>query len=75
MPGATLSAAAFKRFWIDFHDGLITVGTGPPGSGDSYSWCDPAPSLGVQYVGLSAWDSHVAYRNIHVRSQYLVPDS
>ena len=67
VPGASLSALAFKRFWIDYHQGLITVGAGPPGSGDCYSWRDPAPSPGVQCVGLSAWDSHVAYRNIHVR--------
>ena len=72
VPGATLSALAFKRFWIDYHEGVITVGSGPPGSGECYSWRDPAPSPGVQCVGLSAWDSHVAYKNIHVRCHCLV---
>ena len=66
MPGARLSAVVFTRFWIDFREGVITVGTGAPGSSGCYSWADPEPIPSVHYVGLSAWDRHVAYKNIQV---------
>ena len=65
-PGARLSRTSFTRFWIVYRSGHIRVGTGSPGQGNCYTWTDPQPTEGIQHVGLSAWDSHVQYRNIQV---------
>lgn len=45
--------------------GIITVGSGPPGTSPACQWRDPdAPPPEIQHVGLSCWDKHVSYRRV-----------
>ena len=67
-PGAKLSATSFTKFWINYDRGTITVGSGEPCAGTARSsWIDPRPIPDIRFVGLSAWDKHVGYRNIRVQ--------
>lgn len=65
-PCATLSASSFQRYWIECNQGLIRVGCGPAGTGAMCSWRDPDPLPGMQYVGLTAWDTYTSYRDIEM---------
>lgn len=43
----------------------IAVGIGQPSALTTcYRWVDDEPIEGIRFVGLSAWDKHVGYRNI-----------
>ena len=53
--------------WVNYSRGIISLGTGKPGSSPSYSWTDAEPISGVQHVGLGTWDKHVCYRNIQMQ--------
>lgn len=65
--GAQVSPREFSRYWINYAPGVITVGTGLPGTNISHTWQDPeAPIPCIQHVGLSCWDKHVSYRNVMV---------
>ncbi len=69
VPGATLPATTFTRYWINYEAGSITVGTGEPGPSNAhYCWTDPDPIEDIRYAALSAWDKHVAYRNIRLQA-------
>ena len=68
VPGSRLCGAAFTKFWINYSQGTITVGVGEPGQDSShYSYTDPDPIASLKHIGLSAWDKHVAYRNVELR--------
>ena len=47
---------------------MIAVGSGQPGSDVFFSWGDSDPIPDISHVGLSAWDKHVAYRNISMHA-------
>lgn len=64
--GACVAKDEFTRFWINCNKGSISVGAGPPGTGPWHTWTDPDPLKDIQYVGLSAWDRHVSYRDIRM---------
>eukprot|EP00250_Pteridium_aquilinum_P012428 c20722_g1_i3 orf=213-2012(+) len=64
--GVMVSPSHFERFWISICDGHITVGKGDPGKGILFEWMHSDTTRKVQFVGLSSWDKHVAYRNIRV---------
>jgi hypothetical protein len=67
VPGAKLSCTTFARYWINYNSGAITVGCGAPGDGgECHRWIDPDPIPNIRFVGLSAWDKHVGYRNIQL---------
>jgi hypothetical protein len=66
VPGARVSNADFTRFWINCSGGTISVGMGAPGTGPWHTWVDWEPLQDIQHVGLSAWDRHVAYRDIQM---------
>lgn len=40
------------------------LGSGVPGEDTILTWDDPQPLEDIQYIGLSAWDKHVSYRQI-----------
>lgn len=62
-----VSSKEFQRYWIDYNNGTITVGSGAPGSDISHVWVDPGTVIpSIKHVGLSGWDKHVRYRNIYV---------
>lgn len=65
VPGSKLSATSFTKFWVSFSSGIVAVGTGEPDpSTTCCRWTDTEPIPNIQFVGLSAWDKHVGYRNI-----------
>lgn len=59
-----LSGRAFRSFWVSYDHGEIRLGYGE----DSCycAWKDEDPIVGIRYVGLSCWDSHVGYRNVRM---------
>ena len=67
MPGCHLKPNSFTPFWIEYHAGTFTIGTGRPGAGPRHCWTDAAPVEGLRHVGLSTWDRHVAYRQIQMQ--------
>ena len=70
IPGSKLSATSFTKFWVSFSAGVLAVGTGEPNASSTCcSWTDAEPIPDIQFVGLSAWDKHVGYRNIRVEPQ------
>jgi hypothetical protein len=38
VPGAHVSGARFARYWVDIRGGVVSVGTGAPGTNVSYRW-------------------------------------
>lgn len=66
--GSKLSGAEFLKFWVNYDTGRISVGKGRAGHSMLYSWQDATPRS-VQHVALSAWDHHLAYRNIQARTR------
>eukprot|EP00884_Botryococcus_braunii_P002666 jgi/Botrbrau1/123/Bobra.0022s0109.1 len=68
VPGARVSKDEFTRFWINYNKGSISVGAGPPGTAPWYTWTDSEPLKDIQHVGLSAWDRHVAYKDIKMHA-------
>lgn len=67
VPGCHLKPNSFTPFWIEYHAGTFTIGTGRPGAGPRHCWTDAAPVEGLRHVGLSTWDRHVAYRQIQMQ--------
>ncbi|KAL4421040.1 hypothetical protein ABPG77_007515 [Micractinium sp. CCAP 211/92] len=74
-PGAGLSSSTFTRYWINYDQGCISVGRGPPGEGLCASWSDPEPISNIRFAGLSAWDKHVGYRNLRMHPALQPPPS
>lgn len=69
VPGSKLSSTHFSRYWVSYAAGQIAVGTGNPEDGAACcTWTDSDPIPDIRFVGLSAWDKHVGYRNVTVRS-------
>uniref|UniRef100_A0A6U9RRN1 BTB domain-containing protein n=1 Tax=Picocystis salinarum TaxID=88271 RepID=A0A6U9RRN1_9CHLO len=69
-PGVVVSASEWKKFFVDFNQGTITVGHEDPETGEYHRYVDPEPVCTPRYVGLSTWDSDMGYRNIKVFSGY-----
>lgn len=69
-PGVVVSANEWKKFFVDFNHGTVTVGHEDPETGEYHRYVDPEPVCTPRYVGLSAWDSDMGYRNIKVLSGY-----
>jgi len=60
-------SCSFGKFWINYDQGSISVGCGDPTSdAPHYTWTDTDPIPDIRFVGLSAWDKHVGYRDIKV---------
>ncbi|KAL4459024.1 hypothetical protein ABPG75_013889 [Micractinium tetrahymenae] len=74
-PGAGLSGSTFTRYWINYDNGCISVGRGPPGEGLCARWTDPEPIANIRFAGLSAWDKHVGYRNLRMHPALQPPPS
>ena len=77
-PAWQLSAVQFRRYWISFWGGSISVGLGQPTSKPLLQWQDDLPVPGMRHIGLAAWDKFLAYRNVqmHVaipKPLYVVP--
>lgn len=67
LPGCTVNAQQFATEWINYTPGVVTVGTGPPGSSVTYQWRDPQQTIpNIRHIGLSCWDKHVSYRNVQL---------
>ena len=67
LPGCTVNPGSFTTCWINYSNGSIAVGTGPPGSSLSFTWHDSEPPIAdIQHVGLSCWDKQVSYRNVQL---------
>lgn len=65
VPGAKLQPCIFNKFWINYEKGVISVGSGDPKPSHAhYTWKDPDPIEGIRFIGLSAWDTHVAYKSV-----------
>lgn len=63
LPGTS----SFGKFWINYHQGAISVGCGDPTpDAPHYTWIDKDPIPDIRFAGLSAWDKHVGYRDIKV---------
>jgi len=69
-PGVVVSASEWRKFFVDFNQGTITVGIGHPERGEYHRFVDPEPICTPRYVGLSTWDSDMGYRNMKVCSGY-----
>mmetsp|Transcript_21375 Transcript_21375/g.59311 ORF Transcript_21375/g.59311 Transcript_21375/m.59311 type:complete len:569 (+) Transcript_21375:105-1811(+) len=64
---ATMSSSRFMQFWVNYSDGTVTVGKDSPHIQNIlHQWTDPRPGVDISHIGLSSWDSHVAYRSISV---------
>lgn len=65
--GARVTSGVFNSYWLDYDNGVITIGAGTPSAPlGMHRWVDPQPLQDLCFVGLSSWDKHVAYRNITV---------
>lgn len=65
LPSLRLSPTAFRKFWLSCDGQSLSIGTGDPSPETAHCrWIDDQFSRDVNFVGLSAWDSHVGYRNI-----------
>jgi hypothetical protein len=53
----------FKPFWLNFSQGVLTLGSGPSGCGAFFQNAAPTTTEPL-YIGLLSWDSCVAYRGI-----------
>jgi len=69
IPGSKLSSSSFTKFWVSYDSGAVAIGTGEPGPGTACCrWTDPHPIENIRFIGLSAWDKHVGYRNIKIQT-------
>ncbi len=69
IPGSKLSSTSFTKFWVSYESGAVAIGTGEPGPSTACcQWIDPEPIENIRFVGLSAWDKHVGYRNIKIQA-------
>lgn len=52
--GSKVGSREFTPYWINCHDGTITVGSGQPGTNVAHRWTDPEPGglARVRYEGL-----------------------
>lgn len=56
VPGARLSSSAFTKFWVNYDNGSITVGSGDPGSHAFYRWTDSNAIPHIRHAGVGpAW--------------------
>ena len=64
-----LCGDAFRCFWVSYDRGEIRLGFLGEERVECYCvWKDEDPVVGIRYVGLSCWDSHVGYRNVRMVS-------
>ena len=77
VPGSRLSSTSFTKFWVSLGpDGLVAVGSGNPHpSTVCCQWKDEDPIPNIRFVGLSAWDTHIGYRNIKITSKAIEIDA
>ena len=80
-PGMHLLDGVFQPFWVSYNcsTGEIWVGHGHVESNEEDGcdprrnvccrWKDDDPIEHIRYIGLSSWDSHIGYRNIHLRKR------
>lgn len=69
IPGSKLSSSSFTKFWVSYESGSVAIGTGEPGPATACCrWTDPDPIENIRFVGLSAWDKHIGYRNIKIQT-------
>lgn len=67
IPGSRLSSTCFTKYWVNYNEGSILIGCGEPCVANACcSWTDERPIKDIRFVGLSAWDRHIGYRNIQV---------
>lgn len=67
LPSLRLSPTVFRKFWLSCDAQSLSIGTGEPCVENTHCrWIDDQFSKDVKFIGLSAWDSHVGYRNIRV---------
>lgn len=65
VPGSRVDPHAFTPYWINYNQGVITIGTGEPGSNIVLQWTDAEPHVpDIRHIGLSCWDTHVSYKNV-----------
>ena len=65
--GVKTSASAFTEYWVTYNakSGVISVGFGwKPGWNCLAQWRDEDPFPNIEFLGLSAWDSHVCFRSL-----------
>lgn len=69
VPGSKLSSTSFTKFWVSYESGAVAIGTGEPGPATACCrWTDPDPIENIRFVGLSAWDKHIGYKNIKIQT-------
>lgn len=67
--GITVSATSFTQYWVAFKCGQIMMGYGSnPGEECFLQWEDIERSSSPSYLGLSAWDAFVCYRDVEAHS-------
>jgi hypothetical protein len=74
-PGARLSSNTFRKYWLNYDNGSISIGMGEPGENLVYCWTDPDPIESIRFAGLSAWDKHVGYRYLRMHPVLHPPPS
>ena len=67
VPGCRLNGSDFNKFWIDLDGSSIRIGIGEPAPENlCCQWEDRVPIKNIRCIGLSAWDKHVAYRDVRL---------
>ena len=57
----------FKKFWINFNNGSISLGTGEFIKENEFlKWQDPYPIKNIKYIGISSGNDDITYRSINV---------
>lgn len=64
-PDAMLHSKRYKKYWIQFKKGTISLGSGKDiGKNELLSWNDPYPFQGMKYIGIGSWDGPIKIRKI-----------
>jgi hypothetical protein len=64
--GLSLDPMIFKKYWINFDNGVFSGGVGDLGQNKLWEWTDPYTPVPVKWIGFSNWLTAVTIRNVVV---------
>jgi hypothetical protein len=70
-PDLAPDPVAFKKYWINMDNGVISCGVGTLGQNKVWEWKDPYPFSPVKWVGFGNWLGEVVFKNIKVGYPYI----